>query len=348
MNDVTYFNSYVILSEITDLIFAVEKIRTCSQRKILQVNHDYKPNALSMSTFMKTKYCLIAAMLLSFTAISGPADTLIKPIVNKKIYHVNYFVEGAIIAVGMAGDIIAIPRLKSKPSLTDEELLFVNSNEQMNLINTMDRWALHQKTSDRALWKKISDDGEIGIFLLPSLLMIDKDIRKDWLPLLFMYVEGHTVTFTFYNYSPLGPYFQNRLRPAVYYPELGKAAQENQNNRNSFFSGHVASCAYSTFFMAKVYCDYHPSIGAAKYLLYLAASVPPLAIGYARIRSLDHFPSDVAVGFGLGALIGIVVPALHKIPCSRFLSLGLSTTPDVVGVSLRLKFSDKPHLTANR
>ena len=65
---------------------------------------------------------------------------------------------------------------------------------------------------NRTLWKKMSDYGEIGIFLLPSLLMIDKNIRKDWLHLLFMYVEGHTVTFTFYNYSPLGPWFQNRLQ----------------------------------------------------------------------------------------------------------------------------------------
>jgi membrane-associated phospholipid phosphatase len=54
-----------------------------------------------------------------------------------------------------------------------------------------------------------------------------------------------------------------------------------------------------------------------KYLLYLAASVPPLLMGYARIRCLDHFPSDVAVGFGLGAIIDIVVPAFHKVPCTN-------------------------------
>ena len=178
--------------------------------------------------------------------------------------------------------------------------------------------------------------------------LIDKNIRKDWLHILFMYVEGHTLTFTFYNYSPLGPFFQNRYRPAVYYPELGLAAQENSNNRNSFYSGHVASCAYSTFFMVKVYCDYHPNIGAAKYLLYLAASVPPLFMGYARIRSLDHYPSDIAVGFGLGAVLGIVVPALHKLPCSKYLSLGLSPSPDAVGLSVRWNLSNKHLLTANK
>ncbi len=312
---------------------------------------------------MKNIFCLLAALIISVNAYCSSPDSivkindstlkpikLIKPVKPGKIkvYRVNYFVEGAIIAVGMAGDLFAIPRLKSKLSLDSAEVVFANSDRQKNLINSADRWALKQQTSDRALWKKISDYGEIGIFLLPSLLMIDKNIRKDWLHLLFMYVEGHTVTFTFYNYSPLGPYFINRYRPAVYYPELGLAAQTNSNNRNSFYSGHVASCAYSTFFMVKVYCDYHPNIGAAKYLLYLAASIPPLAIGYARIRSLDHFPSDIAVGFGLGAIIGIVVPALHKIPCSKHLSLGLATSPDEVGLSIRWKLSNQHLHTAGR
>jgi len=303
---------------------------------------------------MKKISCILAALILCVNAFCGSADSTgkikdsaAKP-VKIKVYHVNYFVEGAVIALGMAGDIIAIPRLKNKASLTDEELAFANTDEQKNLINSVDRWALKQPTSDRTLWKKISDDGEIGIFLLPSLLMIDKNIRKDWLHILFMYVEGHTITFTFYNYSPLGPYFQNRYRPAVYYPELGADAQKNSNNRNSFYSGHVASCAYSTFFMVKVYCDYHPNIGAVKYLLYLAASVPPLFMGYARIRSLDHFPSDIAVGFGLGAVLGIVVPALHKIPCSKYLSLGLSTTPEAVGLSIRWKLSDRHLVISSR
>jgi PAP2 superfamily len=306
---------------------------------------------------MKNIFCLLAALLIGVNGFCNSPDSIVrindsvvKPVkpVKVRVYRVNYYVEAAVIALGMAGDIIAIPRLKHKASLDSAEVAFANTDQQKNLFNSVDKWALKQSTKDRTLWKKISDDGEIVIFLLPSLLMIDKNIRKDWLHILFMYVEGHTITFTFYNYSPLGPFFQNRYRPAVYYPELGLAAQENSNNRNSFYSGHVASCAYSTFFMVKVYCDYHPNIGAAKYLLYLAASVPPLFMGYARIRSLDHYPSDIAVGFGLGAVLGIVVPALHKLPCSKYLSLGLSTSPDAVGVSLRWNLSNLHPLITSR
>jgi len=286
---------------------------------------------------MKKTFWLAAALIFSTGVFSQPADTTVKTKGHVKVYRVNYYVTGSIIAVGMAGDYFAIGRLKSKPKITPDELAFINTDQQKNLINSIDRWALKQNPNDRDLYKKISDYGEIGIFLLPSLLMIDKKIRKDWLDLLLMYVEGHTVTFSFYNYSPLGPTFVNRYRPFVYYSsaELTPDYRMNNNNtRNAFFSGHVGSCAYSTFFMVKVYCDYHPEMGAAKYLLYLAASVPPLAIGYARIRALDHFPSDVAVGFGLGAVIGIVVPALHKMPCSKYLSVNMSSSSDAVGVSL--------------
>ena len=295
---------------------------------------------------MRKLSCFLAILILGVSSFGQAADSTLKDnVVTKKartkVYHINYFVEGAIIAVGMTGDLFAIPRLKSKEKLTDEELLFVNSDQQKDLMNSVDKWALHQPATNRDMWKKVSDYGEIGIFLLPSLLIIDKNIRKDWLRLLFMYVEGHTVTFTFYNYSPLGPFFQNRLRPAVYYSELGAETQKESGNRNSFYSGHVASCSYSTFFMVKVYCDYHPNIGAMKYLLYAAASVPPLVLGYARMRSLDHFPSDIAVGFGLGAIIGIVVPALHKTRIGKNLSLSVYDSPEATGLSVRWKLGNQ-------
>jgi membrane-associated phospholipid phosphatase len=289
---------------------------------------------------MRYIFCLLAFLCFSVSGHSDPADSTVKTTKRIKLYHVNYWVTGSIIGVGMVGDFFAISRLKNKTNLSDEELLFVNSEQQINLMNSIDRWALKQKASDRDLWTKISDYGQAGIFLLPSLLMIDKNIRRDWYDLLLIYVEGHTITFTFYNYSFLGPTFQNRCRPVTYYPEFSDEIRKSGGNRNSFYSGHVASVAYSTFFMAKVYSDYHPELGAKKYLLYLAASVPPLFIGYARIKALAHFPSDVAVGFALGAIIGIVLPQLHKTRIGKNLSLSMFDSPDGTGLTLRWKLGD--------
>jgi hypothetical protein len=57
-------------------------------------------------------------------------------------------------------------------------------------------------------------------------------------------------------------------------------------------------------------------------------------MGYLRIKALDHFPSDDAVGLALGALIGIVVPELHKHPCNKNISLGMFSSPDGTGLSV--------------
>jgi hypothetical protein len=168
---------------------------------------------------------------------------------------------------------------------------------------------------------------------LPALLGLDKKIRKDWLDILFMYIEGHIVTHTVYAYSWFGPMFQNRFRPLTYYTNLSLADRRKEGNRNSLFSGHVGSTAFTSFFIAKVYCDYHPELGAAKYLLYSAALVPPLAMGYFRVKAMAHFPSDDMVGLTLGAAVGIILPEIHKFN-KKGITLGMFCTPDAMGLSL--------------
>ena len=296
---------------------------------------------------MRHMLLLFAFLVFHGGSFSTPPDSAAITPKRIKRYHVNYWVTGSIIGVGMVSDYFAIGRLKNKPKITPEELVFLNSDQQKGVINSIDRWALQQNFENRDIFTKISDYGEIAIFLLPSLLMIDKNIRRDWFDLLLMYVEGHTITFSMYNYSPLGPTFVNRYRPFVYYSELTPDYRMNNNNsRNSFFSGHVGSCSYSTFFMAKVYCDYHPELGAKKYLIYLAASVPPLVIAYARVGALAHFPSDVAVGFAVGAIIGIVLPELHKTKLGKHLSLGMNESPEGTGITLRWKLQNQSILTS--
>jgi membrane-associated phospholipid phosphatase len=150
-----------------------------------------------------------------------------------------------------------------------------------------------------------------------------------------MYAETQIIVNNIYLYSPFGPLFQNRLRPAVYYDALGTSgARMTAWNRSSFYSGHVASAAAATFFTVKIFCDYHPELGSMKYLLYGAAAIPPLIVGYFRMKALDHFPSDILVGFGVGALCGIVIPEIHRIKIEN-VSMGLYSSPIGTGISLK-------------
>ena len=294
---------------------------------------------------MKNIFCFLTILFFSFNAFCASTDTIVK---KTKLYHVNYPVVVVLSAGLMISDLFAIGRIKGKTAITDEELIFLNTDAP-KLLNSIDHWALEQKPSERHQWQQISDIGQIPIYLLPCLLALNKDIRKNWGDLLLIYLEGFTTTFTFYNYSFLGPTFQNRYRPMAYYSYFTDEERKNGNNRNSFYSGHVASCTYSTYFMAKVYCDYHPNMAVAtKCLVYFAASIPPVFMGYARVKALDHFPSDDAVGFLLGAVSGIVIPELHKNPCSKNLSFGMFSMPDATGLSIRWNLPDKNLLFSSR
>jgi hypothetical protein len=247
---------------------------------------------------------------------------------RKKIYHVNYITGSLIIAGGLASDYPAIGRIKNKSNLTNSEILDLNPN----LVNPLDRWAIEQNPSQYKMYSKLSDNIEPPIFIvLPALLGLDKKIRQDWLDLLFMYVEGHVITFTFYNYSWLGPTFQNKFRPITYYSSLPMSDRTTGNNRNSAYSGHTASVAYTSFFVAKVYCDYHPD--ASKFLWYTLAVIPPLAMGYIRVKALAHMPSDCMTGLTVGALVGIVLPQLHKFKC-KGIALGMMNIPGAQGLDV--------------
>ena len=186
-------------------------------------------------------------------------------------YHVNYLVTGGIIIAGVAAEKIGISWIDKSPiSVTELQAL------DRNNLNVIDRWAFNFNASNMEDYVTLSDQVLSGVVLLPVLTMIDSNIRKDWLDVIMMYLETITLSNNMYLYSPFGPTFQNRMRPVVYYDELGENEIRTRGaNRNSFYSGHVASAATASFFTAKVYCDYHPELGWAKYLVYGAASIPP-------------------------------------------------------------------------
>ncbi|MBE0645882.1 MAG: phosphatase PAP2 family protein [Bacteroidetes bacterium] len=247
-------------------------------------------------------------------------------------YHVNYWVTGPLLAVGVTANYLGIPAIMEKKAISQLEIEALDPD----IINGFDRWALHQDPALIDDYLAYSNYVLTPTVLLPVALLLDGQIRKDWCDILFMYMETMSITSNIYEWTPIGPSFLNRYRPVTYYDELDYDARRSGNNRNSFYSGHVASAAASTFFIAKVYSDYHPSLGNDKYYLYAAALVPPILLGYFRLLSLRHFPSDILMGIGIGALCGILVPELHRISQEN-ISLGLFTSPEATGFAIQWK-----------
>lgn len=278
---------------------------------------------------------------------AGPPakDTLPLPQEGPKphLYRMNYWFTGGFVAVATAANVYAIPNLiKAKKTITDEELAGLNPDA----LSGFDRWALRQEYSKIDRYDKNSDYVLQGIIAATATLALDKNIRRDALRLLFLYCETHAVTFSMYNFSFFGPSFQNKYRPVVYYTDLPTDVRNSGNNRNSLYSGHTASATASTFFMAKIYNDYHPEFSTGKkYMIYGLAAVPALLEGYYRMKALKHFPSDIMVGFIVGAVCGVAVPEMHRFK-KQAIRWGVTGTPVGPGLCLTwtpgARFNESP------
>jgi hypothetical protein len=227
------------------------------------------------------------------------------------VYKIKAFSTISISIVATAANMIAINNiLHNKQDLTDAELQALRPE----IVNSFDRWALHLDPTQRDHFYSLSDKTLTAILVgSAATFIINQKTRKDWLRLGLMYYQTQFLTFTFYDFSPFGPFFQNRIRPVSYYSYFSDELRKGGNQRNSFYSGHVANATAATFFAVKVYLDYHPEMRSKKFLLYGIASVPALFNGYLRMKALAHFPSDVITGYLIGGLFGVIVPEMHRI-----------------------------------
>ena len=250
------------------------------------------------------------------------------------VYKINPVSTIIIGAAATAANMIAINNfLHNKRSLSLAEV----QAARRDVVNGLDRWALELDPSKRDHYYRLSDHALTTILAgSAATFILGKKTRKDWLRLGLMYYQTQFLTFAFYDFSPFGPLFQQRLRPVVYYDYFPMEVRTSGRQRNSFYSGHVANATAATFFAVKVYCDYHPGIGKKKFLLYGLASIPALFNGWLRMKALAHFPSDVLAGYLIGGTFGVVVPELHRIK-SKKLSLNTFYNGQSGGLQLTYK-----------
>lgn len=259
---------------------------------------------------MKTKNVLIWFLLAQLVPSGVQAQG------GASVYRVDPKVDGAIILGTGALTYISIQQASRQAALDEESVLALSTSS----VSSFDRIALHLNLNEQQNALDRSDLLLRVSMAAPVLLGLDKRVRQEWKPLVAMYVESMLV-----NCSVQGWTSNNagRFRPITYVPEAAMDLRTDPANRNSFFSGHTSTVATSTFFMAKVMNDLHPELGGKRWLLYGAAAVPTALTGYYRVKAAKHFPSDVLVGASFGALVGVLIPELHK----RRLPGGLSVVP---------------------
>ena len=103
-----------------------------------------------------------------------------------------------------------------------------------------------------------------------------------------------------------------RTRPYVYNLNAPLSEKTTADARQSFFSRHTSMAAANTFLAAHVISSYYtPS--PFTYSVWTAAAIVPAAVGYFRVSSGEHFPTDVIAGYIYGAGCGLLIPYVHTL-----------------------------------
>lgn len=172
-------------------------------------------------------------------------------------------------------------------------------------VNSFDRVATFNQSfaADKA-----SDHLALGAKLLPLVFLADEKGRNNFQEIALLYAETYMVA---NGLTTLTKSAVARPRPFLFNEEVPIDDKLGRGARYSFFSGHTSKTAAMSFFTAKVYADFYPESQWRPFVWAAAAAVPAVT-GYMRVKSGKHYPSDVMVGYVVGALSGILVPQLHK------------------------------------
>lgn len=234
---------------------------------------------------------------------------------NKRVYKLKPGIDIPLTVAASAWTLYGFSQIYDRDESTVQKIQSLRTSS----IPRFDRWAADVYSEKAA---DASDLFFYGSMPLPLLVILaDGKMRKDFGKLSFLYLEAMSVTGVLYTGSA---YLTGRYRPYAYNPEASMQLRTRGGAKNSFFAGHVALVGTSTFFIAKIFSDYHPD-SKAKWIPYTVASVATAATGYLRHRGGRHFPSDILVGTAVGPLVGILIPHFHK--NKMFEGTGLKITP---------------------
>ncbi len=187
------------------------------------------------------------------------------------------------------------------PVLEVEQVQLLDKNS----INRFDRIATSYSSMKA---KKASDVFFYGAMAMPALFGFSKKMRNDAKNISLIY--GETLFLTV-GITLITKKTVLRNRPLVYNSNFDISTKLEKNARYSFFSGHTSVVSASSFFTAKVFADYHPD-SKWKPVVWGAAVTIPAITGYLRVRAGKHYPTDVITGYAVGAVIGILIPQIHK------------------------------------
>ena len=226
-------------------------------------------------------------------------------VVAQAPYRLSWAGDAPTVGVGLT--YAAVSHFAWKPAPLTEAQLLAQVQTTAD-INPIDRPVISNYNHAAA---NVSDVLLYASVAAPLLLLTDDDIRKGDNPAIIGSMYAETILI---NYAVTDAFKKSvlRSRPYTYNPNVPISEREDVDGRYSFFSGHTSQAAASSFFAAQVFNDYHPNSPLLPYVWGVAALLPA-ATAFERVQAGKHFPTDVLVGYLVGAAIGVIVPRLHRI-----------------------------------
>jgi undecaprenyl-diphosphatase len=183
--------------------------------------------------------------------------------------------------------------------------LDANGQPKVSSLLPFDRTAVTQTFDPKA-----SGYSDFGLFTGLSFAALDpilSGVRDGWdagLVDAVMYAESLSLTVFLTDITKIAV---RRPRPIDYRIN----STSDTNVELSFFSGHASATAAVT--ATATYLAFVRSPGVARPWITLATGTLLTAfVSYERVRSGNHFPTDVIAGSLAGAAIGVLVPHLHR------------------------------------
>ena len=206
--------------------------------------------------------------------------------------------EAILITSGAAAGVTALSILLNMDQLNIDEINSLNPLD----VNEFDRSAIGPVQDDH-----LGDAMLFSSYLMPLSFLANDDARNNFGNLAIMYGEVLLINASL---NGIIKGITKRVRPLAYDKQSPLDEKATVNARLSFYSGHASISAANSFFTASVLNEYLDD-NTAKTLIWSAAFLYPAVVGYSRINSRQHFPTDVMVGYASGAVIGVLVPSLH-------------------------------------
>lgn len=217
-------------------------------------------------------------------------------------YHTSFVKDGLAIGASVGITLYGYHLIKNKKDLTPAEL----TTKTRSSLPFFDRGNAGYYS------QKVNQDSYIlfdASYVIPvAAALLNKNERSKFGQVMVMYLETVAITGSLYTLTAGLVY---RSRPFVYGNKAPLEKRLDKGGQRSFYGGHVATTAATTFFTAKVFHDFNPDSKLTPYL-YTGAGMLTVLMGYMRYKAGYHFLSDCVLSGIIGTATGILIPQFHK------------------------------------